>query len=78
MWILIVAESNQSNEIGFESDHQTINLINDIPRSPEDDVGLTLDEPILDDFEIIEVSIGPIDFSTDERKSFISIHEEDS
>jgi hypothetical protein len=41
-----------------------------------DGVRLALDEPILDCFEIVEVCLGPFDFSTDEGDSFVGGHKD--
>jgi hypothetical protein len=43
-------------------------------RLGADSIRCTFDESIFDDFEILEVCIGPFDFSSDERKSFIGSH----
>ncbi len=43
-------------------------------RLGADSVRLTFDKSIFNDFEILEVCLGPFDFSTDERKSFIGSH----
>lgn len=41
-------------------------------RLGADVVWLRLDKPIPDDFEILDVCVGPFNFSADERESFIS------
>jgi hypothetical protein len=47
-------------------------------RLGADAIGYAVDDCVFEDFEILEVCIGPFDFSSDERKSFIGIHREDS
>jgi hypothetical protein len=43
-------------------------------RLGPDSIRVAFDESIFNDFKILEVCIGPFDFSSDERKSFIGGH----